>query len=227
MSIMLLVRNFKPEIHHRRSIRLKGFDYSRPGYYFITLCCYSRECLFGEINEGKMMLNEYGKIARDEWVQSANIRREIELDEFVIMPNHFHAIVKIIDIENRCDRRGDRPVAPTEISQQQPVAPTEISQQQPVAPTEISKQPPVAPTEISQQSLVAPTGPKPESIGSLIAGFKSSVTTKINQLRNKPGEPVWQRNYYERIIRDDKSLKIVRYYIVNNPYRWRLDEFYR
>jgi REP element-mobilizing transposase RayT len=70
-------------------------------------------------------------------------------------------------------------------------------------------------------------GPKPKSLGSLIAGFKSSVTTKINQLQNKPGEPVWQRNYYEHVIRDKKSLHIIRMYIANNISRWRLDEFYR
>jgi putative transposase len=206
---MMWVRNFNPEIHHRRSIRLQGYDYSRPGYYFITLCCSFREPLFGEIKNNEMVLNDFGRIAQDEWVQSEKIRSEIELDEFIVMPNHFHAIVKIC---NDSGGRGDRPVAPTDINH--PVAPTDINH--PVAPTDINH--PVAPT--------GPTGPKPKSIGSLIAGYKSSVTKKINQRRGRPGEYVWQRNYYEHIITDEISLDKIRKYIRNNPQNWNNDEFY-
>jgi REP element-mobilizing transposase RayT len=215
---MIWVRNFNPEIHHRRSIRLPGYDYSRPGYYFITLCCSFRECLFGEIRDNKMILNDFGRIAYDEWIQSVNIRSEIELDEFVVMPNHFHAIVII-----NC--RGDRPVAPTGIVN--PVAPTNLDI--PVAPTNLDI--PVAPTQNQLgDPPVAPTrpmGPKSKSIGSLMAGYKSSVTKKINQLRHKPGELVWQRNYFEHIIRDEKSLIKIRKYILDNPGIWSKDEFYR
>ena len=125
---MIWVRNYKPEIHHRRSIRLRSHDYSSPGYYFITLCCKNRECLFGEIVDHKMILNDFGRIVHDEWMRSATIRKEIELDEFIVMPNHFHAIVLIHDC------RGDRPVAPTETNR--PVAPTETNR--PVAPTPIT-----------------------------------------------------------------------------------------
>ena len=209
---MIWVRNFNPEIHHRRSIRLPDYNYSRPGFYFITLCCSYREYLFGEIKDNIMILNDFGRIAYDEWIQSAIIRSEIELDEFVVMPNHFHAIVLIRD-DGRYDdgrRRGDRPVAPT--NSENPVAPTDWAQNQ-------LGDPPVAPTR--------PTGPKSKSIGSLMAGYKSSVTKKINQLRHKPGEPVWQRNYFEHIIRDEKSLAQIRQYILDNPENWGKDEFYR
>jgi putative transposase len=113
------------------------------------------------------------------------------LDEFIVMPNHFHAIVIIRDYSGNDDGiidscRGDRPVAPTK-----------------------------------------PMGPKPKSIGSLIAGYKSSATKKINQLRGKSGVPVWQRNYFEHIIRDDKSLVKIRQYILDNPGNWCKDDFYR
>ena len=85
--------------NHRRSIRLQGYDYSRPGAYFITICTHNRECLFGTIVDGDMVLNQFGRIVSEEWVKTGQIRDEIQLDQWVIMPNHFHGIVWI--------RRGD------------------------------------------------------------------------------------------------------------------------
>jgi len=84
------------ERYHRRSLRLKGYDYSQAGAYFITICTKNRECLLGEIKNGEIILNEYGEIARKEWIKSQIIRKEMKLDEFIIMPNHIHGIV-IID----------------------------------------------------------------------------------------------------------------------------------
>jgi REP element-mobilizing transposase RayT len=140
--------SYNREIHHRRSVRLKGYDYSQPGAYFVTVCTWNKECLFGRIVDGEMHLNDYGKVVQEEWLRSAEIRREIMLDEWVIMPNHIHAIVVITDF-----RRGDRPVARTK----------------------------------DQSSR--PTGPKPESLSSLMAGFKSAVTKRINIHRNTPRCP--------------------------------------
>jgi putative transposase len=189
---------FNPEIHHRRSIRLKGYDYSRNGAYFVTICSWNRECLFGEIagmkaSKPEMLLNEYGKIVRDEWMGTSLIRKEIEIDEFVVMPNHFHGIVVIWG-------RGDRPVAPL----------TTIV-------GSIQGRPPVAPTEDR-------SGPKPKSIGSFLAGFKSIATKRINENRQSTGAPVWQRNYYERIVRNEIECKRIREYINNNPANWNDDE---
>jgi len=87
---------YTPHIHHRRSIRLKGYDYSQAGLYFVTICIQDRECLFGKITNGVMQLNEMGQIAEKEWIKSAEIRKEINMHEYIIMPNHFHAIVEII-----------------------------------------------------------------------------------------------------------------------------------
>jgi REP element-mobilizing transposase RayT len=86
---------YNPRIHHRRSIRLKGYDYSQAGWYFITICCQGRICRFGHIENGEIILNEYGKIARDEWMRTTEIRPNVELGEFVIMPNHLHGIIQI------------------------------------------------------------------------------------------------------------------------------------
>ncbi len=98
---------YNPQMHRRRSIRLKGYDYSQAGAYFITICTPNRECLFGDIVDGKMRINDAVDIIADEWLETAEIRNEIELDEWVMMPNHFHGIVVI------ADGRGDRRIAPT------------------------------------------------------------------------------------------------------------------
>ncbi len=184
---------YNHEIHHRRSIRLKGYDYSQSGLYFITICTQNREHIFGTIENGKISLNEYGNIVKNEWIRTPKIRKEIELHEYIVMPNHIHGIVEITD--GRGDvyyRRGDRPVAPT-------------------------------------TTLIAPmvkSGPKQNSIGSLIAGYKSSVTKQINILRGKPGVSIWQRNYYEQIIRNKRSYYQISEYIKSNPGKWQNDKYH-
>ena len=94
---MVQVQSYNPQIHHRRSIRLAGYDYSRPGAYFVTLVCYQRQTLFGEIGSGEMRLNPLGEIVRDQWESTPSLRPDIRLGEYVVMPNHFHAIVIITD----------------------------------------------------------------------------------------------------------------------------------
>ena len=90
------MQKFNPLLHHRKSIRLKGYDYSSEGLYFVTICCHEMNCLFGKISEGEMILNELGQIAYREWINTLEIRTNVELLEFVIMPNHIHGIIKII-----------------------------------------------------------------------------------------------------------------------------------
>ena len=87
---------FDPEIHHHRSIRLPGYDYSQPGTYFLTLCAFNKQSLLGQVVEGQMLLNEIGQMVHAEWFRTTQIRREIELDTFVVMPNHLHGIVRIV-----------------------------------------------------------------------------------------------------------------------------------
>ena len=180
---------YDPARHHRRSIRLKGYDYTQAGAYFVTLCVQGRECLLGAVTAGEMILNELGQIVREEWERSSEIRREIELDEFVVMPNHTHGIVWIIETDDV--RASVRPPQP--------------------APVRAHGRAP-------QRA--------PKSLGSFVAGFKSAATKRINEQRGMPGVPVWQRNYYEHIIRNDADLQRIREYIVNNPLKWDLDQLH-
>ena len=191
---------YDSERHHRRSIRLKGYDYRQVGGYFITLVTQDRACLFGEVVDGEMRMNEYGQIAWEEWFRSAEIRREIRLypDEFVVMPNHIHGIVWIV--EPHVGATGPSPL------------PNHSS----------PNQPPPLPNGLFLPSS-HPRGPARRSLSSFIGGYKSAVTKQINALRGAPGAPVWQRNYYEHIIRNEDDLEAIRYYILTNPSRWHED----
>jgi REP element-mobilizing transposase RayT len=193
---------FDPEKHHRRSIRLKNYDYSQPGYYFLTICTYKRQSWFGEIKNNRMYLNQIGKIVAEEWINTRKIRPKFQLDEWIIMPNHLHGIV-IIDEnilglgERNRDILGDRNISEQKIF-----------------------------GEASQDILGARNAPlrqEPNSISSFVAGFKSAVTKRINLLRNNRDIPIWQRNYYESIIQDEQSLLAIQEYIFNNPCQWEKD----
>ncbi len=88
---------YDPDKHHRRSIRLKEYDYSRAGTYFVTICTYNKECIFGNVINGEMRLNEYGMIVENEWVKTAEIRSNVIIDKYIVMPNHVHGIIIILD----------------------------------------------------------------------------------------------------------------------------------
>ncbi len=167
--------SFDPATHHRRSVRLPGYDYAQPGAYFLTAVVQGREPLFGDVVDGEMRLNEYGRMVREEWLRTEAIRAEIVLDVFVVMPNHLHGIVLFGD-GNPVGAHGHAP-------------------------------------------LRRPS----RSLGSLIGGFKSAATRRINEMRGSPGAPVWQRNYYEHVIRSERDLEAIRQYILNNPSEWADD----
>ncbi|RTH27130.1 transposase [Thermus scotoductus] len=140
--------------------------------------------LFGDVVDGEMRLNEYGEIVRAEWFKTVQLRPYVVLheDEFVVMPNHIHGMIWIVD-----DVGATRRVAPTKTN--------------------------------------PPAGPAPGSIGAIVGAFKSAVTRRINQRRGTPGVRVWQRNYYEHIIRHERALNAIRRYIAENPLRWHLDRY--
>lgn len=175
---------FDPEKHHRRSIRLKGYDYSKAGWYFVTICTHNREPLLGNVVDGDMVLNELGKIVTSEWLITGKIRTNIDLDKFVVMPNHIHGIIVIVNDELR---RGTKHRAPT------------------------------------MERFGKPTS---NTIPTVIRGFKSAVTKKINIIRQSSGTPVWQHNYYEHIIRNEPELNRIRQYIMENPLKWQGDKYY-
>ncbi|MFN9398166.1 MAG: transposase, partial [Dolichospermum sp.] len=193
---------YNPDIHKRQSIRLKGYDYSQSGLYFITICCYQRECLFGNIMNSQIILNNFGQLIKEEWLKSAEIRKEIEFDDFVIMPNHFHGIVIINQEINSDFMKNDVDFQDNNVG---------ANGRSPLQQIQSSR------PKISM---------KPKSISSLIAGFKSATTKKINIIRNTPQNPVWQRNYYDHIIRNDESLARIREYVQNNPLSWENDQLH-
>lgn len=181
--------------HYRRSIRLKDYDYTQPGGYFITLLAWQRECLFGQIVEGEMRLNPIGKVLEYYW-KTLSAHFSVEIDEWVIMPNHFHAVLIIVDDGVRAKQPGKN------------ISAEDIRSSGRFALTEIKR----------------PNGTVPGSLGAIIQNFKSNTTREINRQRQTPGLPVWHRNYYEHILRNDAELAQVRRYIRDNPRRWAEDE---
>jgi len=198
---------YNPQIHHRRSIRLQGYDYSQNGAYFITLCTHNRECLFGQIQNGQMILNEYGKIVEQCWNNLSNHYDNIELDAYVIMPNHFHGIILITDnVDNVDNVRAIRELPIHELPRQR-------KHELPIheLPRQQQKQ-----RQQQRRKMLLPK---------IVGRFKTNSAKQINQMRNTPGISVWQRNYYEHIIRDEKSLENIRNYIINNPAKWQDDDY--
>jgi REP element-mobilizing transposase RayT len=186
--------------HNRRSIRLQGYDYSQPGYYFVTVCVHDRkQLLFGDVVENHMVLNECGKHVEHCWNEIAVHFPYANIDEYVIMPNHVHGIIQLreMDNENVMVQSGgvNNPVG---VQNFEPLRHFELLRND-------SKQ-----NEF--QHIV------PRSIGSIIRGFKIGVTKLFRA--QKPGFIVWQRNYYEHIIREETSLYFIRKYIRENPIRW-------
>ena len=190
-------KKYNPEIHHRRSIRIKEYDYSREGLYFITICTFNHACLFGHIDNGDMAMTEYGNIVYNEWLQTGEMRKNIILNEFVVMPNHIHGIIEI----NDSTRRGTMPRALVHRE-------TKRQGTKHCAPTE---------------QFGKPTS---NTIPTIVRGYKSTVTKQINTIRKTPGQPVWQRSYYEHIIRNEKSYNRISEYIRYNPEKWLQDKYY-
>ena len=151
----------------RRSIRLPGYDYTRPGAYSVTLCSHNRACLFGEVEVDEVRLSRYGASAADAWEWLAGRYSHVSIGDYVVMPNHLHGVLWLH--ETNPPMRNRKP------------------------------------------------------LGRLIGAFKTVSTKRINELRGTPGAPVWQRNYYERVIRDERELHRTRQYIVDNPAQWAYD----
>ena len=206
---------YNPYIHHRRSIRLKGFDYSQEGFYFITICCENRKHRFGEIENGEMILNECGQIAYNEWVKLSERFPNFELDVFQIMPNHIHGIIALVG--------ATLAVAPNDVDDA--VAPNDVDDA--VAPNDVDDA--VAPnnSDIRATARVAPT--VIHTVSDMVGAYKSLVANAcldIYKSKNEMMGKLWQRNYYEHIIRNEQSYLTISKYIMNNPAKWAEDKFY-
>ena len=162
----------EPNKHHRRSIRLRGYDYAAPGAYFVTICVQGRQCLFGAVVDGELLLNDAGRMVRAIWDVLPERFPALVLDATVVMPNHFHTVVMLREAPERSARLGD-----------------------------------------------------------IVGAFKSLTTNAyIHGVRDQGWPPfdrrLWQRNYYERIIRDDQALARIRDYIQTNPVHWERDQLH-
>lgn len=159
---------YDPHKHHRRSIRLPGWDYRSPGYYFVTICTDQRQNLFGD-----QAFYEIAAHALERIPQQPHATH-VDLDEWVVMPNHVHLILVFIAIPTQADT--------------------------------------TAPLGDFTHALAG-------SLGVVVGRYKTAVTSRINNLRHSKGTAVWQRGYYERIIRNERELNATRQYIINNPAR--------
>ena len=189
---------FDPNKHHRRSIRLEGFDYSSEGAYYVTIVVRGRDCLFGEIIDGKMHLNRYGEIVQKWWYEIANHFQNVELGAFVIMPNHVHGIIWITD-----ERRGEV-LSPRDNPNSDNL--------------DLHEYP------FTNQGGETPPLRKP-TLGQIVAYFKYQSTKEMNRIEtDKAITKFWQRNYYEHVIRDEKDLQNKTDYIESNPILWDEDD---
>lgn len=177
---------------NRRTVRLAQHYYSMSGGYFITICTHNKKCIFGSIRNNKAVLNSTGQIVEEELVASSSLRKEVEIEKYVIMPNHLHAIIRIT-----------------------------------------AKQPPpavirgeVAGARRAPLQVEPDNSREKKSLSSFVAGFKSSATRRIRENMRNPIFEVWQRNYYEHIIRNEEDYQSIIEYIINNPINWETDEHY-
>jgi putative transposase len=186
---------YNPDIHHRHSIRLRDFDYAGNGAYFVTICVQGRECLFGEIADCEIRLNDSGRMVESWWRESSNKFPSFEIDSFVVMPNHFHGIVLLNN------RRGESCIRPSKEGDHEDQGDHEDR----------------------------PYGTHADSLGRIFQAFKSMTTVEYVRGVERFGWPqfpgrLWQRNYYERIIRNEAELNVLREYIAENPMKWAEDK---
>ena len=175
---MIQFRKYDPEYHHRRSIRLKGYDYSREGMYFITICTYERQRSFGYIGNATMYLNQTGIVARKCWLDIPVHYPNVVLHDFIVMPDHIHGIIELVGVGVGVG----------------------VGVQN------------FEPRHHEYQKII------PRSVGSIIRGYKIGVTKWFRE--NQMGTRIWQRNFYEHIIRDDQSYDRISQYIIDNPAKW-------
>lgn len=187
---------FNPETHKRNTIRLKEYDYSQAGFYFVTICTKDRENIFGAIENNEMLSNEFGIVINQIINELSTRFKNIIIDKCVIMPNHVHLILQIIDDDNKHHNVGVELALPNNANN-------------------FNK---TIKEKYKGRASSAPTIPK------IVQAFKSISTIEINRIKNLSGLLVWQRNYYEHILRNENELFETRKYIEQNPLKWSLDE---
>jgi REP-associated tyrosine transposase len=196
---------FDPRKHHRRSIRLKGYDYSLKGAYYVTLVTLGLECLFGDIVKKEIYVSKYGEIVQKWWDEIPIHFPNAETSAFAVMSNHIHGIIFIID------ERWGEVLSPYNNSNQ--------DNQEHIVDKEISH---IEDISLKQGRVSLPL--RKPTLGQIVAYFKYQSTKEMNKIEDaKTTTKFWQRNYYEHIIRNEKELKQKTDYILDNPSHWDED----
>lgn len=190
---------YNPRKHHRRSIRLKNYDYSKTGFYFVTACTNNRRCLFGNVHDKIMILNDAGKIADKCWREIPEHFPNVDLHEYVIMPNHVHGIIEITDGENKIIVGAENIAGANNYS-------------------------PLHFNSFQQLNSPQPFKSPSKTLGSIIRGFKIGVTEWFHD--NTEIKIVWQGNFHDHIIRNEREYHRITQYIKNNPANWKHDKFF-
>jgi REP element-mobilizing transposase RayT len=200
--------------------RLEGWDYGAAGYYFVTICTHDRACFLGEICDGDMKLSPQGIIVAEEWQQTETMRNNVALDAWVIMPNHFHAIIALntTPVETPPLARLDVTSQRGETCQRHVSTDGNYGcrRDAPVARLGVT-----VPYREETPHRGVSMGLKSGSLGAIINQFKSVCTKRIRAAGHDFG---WQARYFDRIIRDDRALHEIREYIVTNPLKWEMDK---
>ncbi|ABQ26894.1 transposase [Geotalea uraniireducens] len=228
---------YNPDIHHRRSIRLREYDYSSNGAYFVTICAQGRECLFGDILDGEMRLNDAGRMVAEWWVKLPGKFPNVALDEYFVMPNHFQGIICIVGAgfprpvfaNDDVGAGSSRPVfANDDVGAGFPRPLSPENQNLGGETTEnLGGRTPENLGGRTPENQGGRTPPlRKPTLGQIVGFFKYQTTKQINFMRDNPGVPVWQRNYFERVIRDEAELAGIREYIHFNPSKWTEDDEY-
>jgi putative transposase len=191
---------------HRRSIRLRGYVYSSRGIYFVTICTEKKVCLFGQVVDNEMKVNEAGRIVEKVWNSIPDRFPNVQVDSFVVMPNHVHGVIAIMSDGRQGAASGARTNA-----EAGGVLKGAASSARTSAET----------TEGAVSGARANASP---SLGKILRAFKSISAIEVNKEFGCEGRAVWQRNYFEHIVRDGDDLDRVRRYIVENPWHWAEDE---
>jgi putative transposase len=195
---------FDPQKHHRRSIRLKGYDYASEGAYYVTTVVQGRQCLFGEIVDREMHLNEYGRIIQKWWNEIPIHFPNVKVGAFITMPNHVHGIIFITN-ERRGEVHSPRNPPQNDLNHNYNIINPNLTR------TQGGETPPQ----------------RKRSLGQIIAYFKYQSTKEINAIDHTGiVTKLWQRNYYEHVIRNERELQQKTDYILDNPSRWEEDQEY-
>ena len=188
---------YNSKVHKRRSVRLPGFDYSKPGTYFITICTKDRECLFGHVENDEMILNEAGKTANQCWLKIPEHYPDVVLHDHIVMPNHVHGIIELVQNVG---------VPHVGVQNSEPLHGEPLCEK--LTP----------PKKHEYQKII------PRSIGSIVRGYKIGVVKWFRD--NTDIHVPWQRNFHEHIIRNKEEYNKIAYYIKFNPSKWNEDMFF-